>query len=153
MKKNKREVVRLIVAPLAFIAVVLFALLMPTGARYISTDDILSVRITSASGDVQTIESRAGVEAFARWLNLTVPPEDMCFVKESDAMQLDGADLSMVADQVPAKMQGLDDADSFVYSIYHMYVYVKDQELYYNGVLYEITPAAIQAIDNIGGGT
>ncbi len=148
---KKSEIIRLILMPIAFVAVVLFALLMPTGARYTSADDILSVEMTPLGGETTTIGTREGVQAFVDWLNLTVPPEDMCFVKETDAYLLDGADWSMVAYQIPDKMQGLDDVETFAYSIYHMYVYVTGDQLYYNGVAYDATPEAVGSISEIGG--
>lgn len=150
---KKREIIRLILMPVAFVAIVLFALLMPTGTRYASADDILSVEIAQRGGEAETIDTRAGVQSFVDWLNLTVPPEEMCFVKETDAYALDGADWTMVADQVPDKMEGLDDAETFAYSIYHMYVSVTGNLLYYNGVEYDLTPEALGTIDEIGGGT
>lgn len=148
---KKRDIIRLILMPIAFVAVVLFALLMPTGTRYTSADDILSVSITPRGGETATLGARADVEAFVDWLNLTVPPEDMCFVRETDDYNLDGADWRMVADQVPDKMTGLDDAETFAYSIYHMYVSVVGNVLFYNGVEYDISPEAVDAIGKIGG--
>lgn len=149
---KKKEIVRLILMPIAFIAVVLFALLIPTGARYASADDILSVSITSAGGQTATLDTREGVQSFVDWLNLTVPPEELCFVRETDDYLLDGADWSMVADQKPDRMEGIDDAETFAYSIYRMYVYVTGNVLYYNGVEYDVTPEAIRAIHEMGGG-
>ena len=150
---KKREIIRLILMPIAFVAIVLFALLMPTGTRYTTAEDILSVAITPGGGETTTIDARDGIQSFVDWLNLTVPPEEMCFVRETDAYLKDGADWTMVADQVPDKMVGLDDGETFAYSIYHMYVSITGNQLYYNGVEYDLTPGAREAIDEIGGGT
>jgi hypothetical protein len=148
---KKKEIIRLILMPIAFIAVVLFALLMPTGTRYASSDDILSVEIAPKGGQAETLDTREGVQSFVDWLGMTVPAEEMCFVRETDAYQLDGADWTMVANQVPDKMVGLDNPEIFAYSIYHMYAYVEGKALYYNGVEYDMTPEAVRAIAAIGG--
>ena len=146
---KKKEIVRLILMPVAFVAVVLFALLMPTGARYASADDILSIQVASANGRGAALDARADIEAFVEWLNKTVPPAEMHFVRETDEYTLDEADWSMVATQTPDQMRGIDIAEPFTYSIYRMYIYVTGDALYYNGILYDIAPDAVRGIDTL----
>lgn len=148
---KKREIIRLILMPIAFIAVVLFALLVPTGTRYTSADDILSVTLTQKDAQTTIIDTREGIQSFVDWLNLTVPTEEMCFVKETDTYLLDDADWIIVADQVPDAMEGIDNSDTFAYSIYHMYLYITDETLFYNGILYDLNPGAIQALEELRG--
>jgi hypothetical protein len=148
---KKKEIIRLILMPVAFIGVVLFALLMPTGARYVGAEDILAVEIMAPSGENVILATRAEIGAFVEWLNLTVPPAEMYFVRDTDNRPLDGADFRMVADQTPDGMKGIEDGETFAYSIYHMYVYVADGMLYYNGAEYEMTPEAVGAIEGLLG--
>jgi signal transduction histidine kinase len=138
---KKADRIRMISLPIAFIAIVLFALLMPGNTRFVSAADIAFVEITAQGGASARLETADEVSAFIAWLARTVPREELCFVRETDAYGIDAAEVQMVAEQTPDGMSGIDETVSFAYSIYRMYVSLAGDDLYYNGVHYDLAPA------------
>ena len=142
MRLLKKDMLRLVGMPLAFIAVVIAAFIMPTGSDFDSLGDIKSIFVSDCNGNSNNITQPSKISDFYDWLIGVVPPQDICFVRENDDMLSPDALLSAVIDQTPDSMQGIDSNDTFLYSIYHMYIYITDdQTLYYNGVAYEIDAA------------
>lgn len=120
----------------AFIAVVAFMLLRPSANKPVSASDILCVN-RSVGGVERVITEDEEIGEFFVWLTDIVPVADLYFLREKFAPPAD-ARAAFIVDQA---LEQTDDNEP-QYSVYHMYIYVVNNIVYYNGVTYDLPPQA-----------